>query len=101
MGEEADGLVDVKCHERFADGEIYRIAYWKCRLTITCVEVTIHMSRLSCMRFAATIIERQRRPETSAEESMFVIRLLGVLIWMVEIVSESLRSSHCCPNTTK
>ena len=100
MNEEADDLVVVERYERIADRETCCIACWERELAIACVEVTIRMPMLSCMRFAATIIERQRPLETSAEESTIVMRLIVVLIWIIEIASESLRGARCYLDTT-
>ena len=94
LDEEAGDLVGAERYERTADREAYRAGHYERKLTTTAGEVTIRMPKLKGMRFAADIIERYRRRETSVEEAMIEMCLAGVSTRRIEDVSEILWRSN-------
>lgn len=59
------------------------------KLTTTSGEATVRVPKPKGMRFTTAIIERHRRRETSAEETMIEMRLAGVSTRRIEDVSET------------
>lgn len=93
LEEEADDLVGAERHGRTAGREAYRAGRCERKLATTSGEVTIRMPKLKGMRFTTAIIERYRRRETSAGETMTEMHLAGVSTRRTEDVSEMLRGS--------
>ena len=94
LEEGADDLIGAERYARTADREAYRAGHYERKLTTTAGEVTIRMPKLKGMRFAADIIERYRRRETSVEEAMIEMCLAGVSTRRIEDVSEILWRSN-------
>lgn len=87
---EAEDLVGAVLYERTADREAYRAGHCERSLATTSGNVTLRMPKLKGMRFAAAIIERYKRRETSVEETMIEMYLAGISTRRIEDVSEIL-----------
>ena len=68
LDEEADQLVGVGPYERTDERAAYRAGHYERGFTTTSGQVTLRMPKLKDMRFAAAVIKRCKRRETSVEE---------------------------------
>ena len=88
LDEEADRLVGARPYER-ADGRAaYRAGHYERGFTTTSGQVTLRMPKLRGMRFAAAVVERCKRRETSVEEAVIEMHLAGVSTRRIEDVGE-------------
>ncbi len=99
LEEEADDLIKADRHERTADREAHRAGHYERGLTTTSGQVALRMPKLKGMRFAAAIIERYKRRETSVEEAMIETCLAGVSTRRVEDASEILWGASASAGT--
>ncbi len=99
LEEEADDLIEADRHERTADREAHRAGHYERGLTTTSGQVALRMPKLKGMRFAAAIIERHKRRETSVEEAMIETCLAGVSTRRVEDASEILWGASASAGT--
>ena len=90
LDEEADQLVGAGPYERADERAAYRAGHYERGFTTTSGQVTLKMPKLKGMRFAAAVIERYKRRETSVEEAIIEIHLAGVSTRRAEDVGEIL-----------
>ena len=90
LDEEADQLVGAGPYERTDERAAYRAGHYERGFTATSGQVTLKMPKLKGIRFAAAVIERYKRRETSVEEAIIEMRLAGVSTRRIEDVSEIL-----------
>ncbi len=95
LDEEANRLVGAGSYERAA----YRAGHYGRGFTTTSGRVTLKMPKLKDMRFAAAVIERRKRRETSVEEVIIEMRLAGVSTRRIEDVSEILQGAGVSAGT--
>ena len=99
LDEEADQLVGAAPYERTDERAAYRAGHYGRGFTTTSGRVTLKMPKLKDMRFAAAVIERYKRRETSVEEVIIEMRLAGVSTRRIEDVSEILRGAGVSAGT--
>ena len=87
---EAEKLTQAARYERNEQRQGYRSGHYNRNLTTTSGDVTLKMPKLKDMRFAAAVIERYKRRETSVEEVIIEMRLAGVSTRRIEDVGEIL-----------
>ena len=90
LDEEADQLVGAGPYERTDERAAYRASHYERGFTTTSGQVTLKMPKLKGMRFATAVIERYKRRETSVEEAIIEMYLVGVSTRRIEDVSEIL-----------
>ena len=90
LDEEADRLVGAGPCERTDERAAYRAGHYERGFTTTSGRVTLKMPRLKGMRFAAAVIERYKRRETSVEEAIIEMYLAGVSTRRIEDIGEAL-----------
>ena len=90
LDEEADRLVDAGPYERTDERAAYRAGHYERGFTTTSGQLTLKMPKIKGMRFAAAVIERYKRRETSVEEAIIEMYLAGVSTRRIEDVGEIL-----------
>ena len=90
LDEEADQFVGAGPYERTDERAAYRAGHYERGFTTTSGQVTLKISKLKGMRFAAAVAERYKRRETSVEEAIIEMYLAGVSTRRIEDVSEIL-----------
>ncbi len=88
--EEADQLVGAGPYERTDERAAYRAGHCERGFTTTSGQVALKMPMLKGMRFAAAVVERYKRRETSVEEAIIEMYLAGVSTRRIEDVGEIL-----------
>ena len=99
LEKEAEQLTQTARYERNEARQGYRSGQYDRNLTTTSGDVTLHMPRLKGMTFDTTIIERYRRRESSVEEALIEMYLVGVSVRRVEDITEALWGSKVSPST--
>ena len=84
LDEEADQLVGAAPYERTDERAAYRAGHYGRGFTTTSGRVTLKMPKLKDMRFAAAVVKRYKRRETSVEEVIIEMRLAGVSTRRIE-----------------
>ena len=87
---EADRLVGAGPYELTDERVAYRAGRYERGFTSMSGQVTLKMPKFKGMRFAAAVIERHKRRETSVEEAIIEMYLAGVSTRRIEDVSEIL-----------
>ena len=90
---EAEKLTQAAKYERSEARQGYRSGHYDRNLTTTSGDVTLHMPRLKGISFETAIIERYRRRESSVEEALIEMYLVGVSVRRVEDITEALWGS--------
>ena len=99
LEKEAETLTQATRYERNEARQGYRSGHYNRRLTTTSGDVTLHMPRLKGIPFDTAIIERYRRRESSVEEALIEMYLVGVSVRRVEDITEALWGTKVSPGT--
>ena len=84
LDSEADELCGAGRYERSPDRVDTRAGSYKRKLQTTAGEVTLKIPKLRTLPFESQIIERYRRRESSVEEALIEMCLVGVSVRRVE-----------------
>ena len=84
---EADRLVNAERYARDEERKGYRVGHYDRSFTTTAGDVNLRMQKLKGATFETAIIERYRRRETSVEEALIEMYLVGVSIRLVEDIT--------------
>ena len=90
LEKEAEKLTQAARYERNEARQGYRSGHYDRNLTTTSGDVTLHVPRLKGITFETAIIERYRRRESSVEEALIEMYLVGVSVRRVEDITEAL-----------
>ena len=90
LDEQADELVNAERYERSDERQAYRSGHYGRKLLTSSGEVDVRVPKLRGARFTTEVIERYRRRESSVEEAMMEMYLVGVSTRSVEDVAEIL-----------
>ena len=99
LEKEAESLTQAARYERSEARQGYRSGHYDRNLTTTSGDVTLHVPRLKGVSFETAIIERYRRRESSVEEALIEMYLVGVSVRRVEDITEALWGSKISPAT--
>ncbi len=99
LGKEADQLTQAARCECNEACQGYRSGHYDRNLTTTSGDVTLHIPRLKGVTFETAIIERFRRRESSVEETLIEMDLVGISVRRVKDITEALWSSEVFPST--
>jgi transposase-like protein len=87
---EADQLCNAKRYERTADRTNGRAGHYKRNFHTKAGDVKLKMPKLRYSKFETAIIERYKRRESSVEEALMEMYLVGVSVRRIEDVTEAL-----------
>ena len=87
---QADELVNAEKYERTDERQAYRSGHYKRGLLTQAGKIEVMVPKLRGARFTTEVIERYRRRESSVEEAMMEMYLLGVSTRNVEEVTSIL-----------
>lgn len=90
LDEQADELVNAERYERSDERQAYRSGHYGRKLLTSSGEVDVRVPKLRGARFTTEVIERYRRRESSVEEAMMEMYLVGVSTRSVEDVAQIL-----------
>lgn len=90
LDEQADELVNAERYERSDERQAYRSGHYGRKLLTSSGEVDVLVPKLRGARFTTEVIERYRRRESSVEEAMMEMYLVGVSTRSVEDVAQIL-----------
>lgn len=90
LDEQADELVNAERYERSDERQAYRSGHYGRKLLTSSGEVDVLVPKLRGARFTTEVIERYRRRESSVEEAMMEMYLVGVSTRSVEDVAQVL-----------
>ena len=97
---EAEKLTQAAArYKRNEQRQGYRSGYYNHNLIITSGDVTLKVPKLKGISFETAIIERYRRRESSVEEVLIEMYLVGVSVRHVEDIAEALWGSKMSPST--
>ena len=96
---EAEKLTQAARYERNEQRQGYRSGHYSRNLTTTSRDFTLKLPKLKGISFETAIIERYRRRESSAEETLIEMYLAGVSVRRVEDITEALWGSKVSPST--
>lgn len=87
---EADALCQARRYERSTDRLDTREGHYKRGLLTTAGPVTLKIPKLHNLPFETSITERYRRKDSSVEEALVEMYLVGVSVRRVEDITEAL-----------
>jgi transposase-like protein len=99
LEQEAQALTGAARYERTQARQGYRSGHYQRNLTTTSGDVELKVPKLKGMTFAPAIIERYRWWESSVEEALIEMYLVGVSVRRVEDITEALWGSKVSPST--
>jgi putative transposase len=99
LEQEAKDLTQAAKYERKESRQGYRSGHYDRNVTTTSGDVTLKMPRLKGIPFETAIIERYRRRESSVEETLIEMYLVGVSVRRVEDITEALWGTKVSPAT--
>ena len=100
LDKEADDLVNAEKYERSSECQGYRSGHYKRNLHTTAGEVELKVPKLKGISFETAIIECYRRRESSVEEALIEMYLVGVSVCRVEDITEALWGTKVSHRTT-
>ena len=96
---EADAICGAKRYERSPERLDTRSGHYTRKLLTQAGEVELQVPRLRKLPLETQIIERYRRRESSVEEALIEMYLVGVSVRRVEDITEALWGSRVGPST--
>ena len=90
---------DLKDLVRSSERQGYRSGHYKRNFQATAGEVELKVPKLKDVPFETAIIERYRRRESSIEEALIEMYLVGVSVRRVENITEALWGTRVSPGT--
>ena len=87
---EADQLCNAKRYERTTDRTNGRAGHYKRNFHTKAGDVKLKMPKLRYSKFETAIIERYKRRESSLEEALMEMYLVGVSVRRIEDITEAL-----------
>ena len=99
LDKEADELVNAGKYERSGECQGYRSGHYKRNFQTTAGEVELNVPNLKGVPFETAIIERYHRRESSVEEALIEMYLVGVCVRRVEDITEALCGTKVSPGT--
>ena len=99
LDKEAEALTNAGKYERTADRQGYRSGHYERNLATTSGDVNLKIPKLKGVAFETAIIERYQRRESSVEEALIEMYLVGVSVRRVEDITEALWGSRVSPAT--
>jgi len=99
LEQEADALCNAKKHQHSPDRQDTRAGHYQRKLQTKAGEITRNMPKLRSLPFETQIIERYKRRESSVEEALVEMYLVGVSVRRVEDITEALWGTRVSPST--
>jgi len=99
LEKEAESLAQATRYEHSEARQGYRSGHYNRNLTTTSGDVTLPVPRLRGISFETAIIERYRCRESSVEEAIIEMYLVGVSVRRVEDITETLWGTNVSPST--
>ncbi len=96
---EADQICNARRYERSDERSAHRNGHYQRKLHTGAGEVKLKVPKLRGASFETQIIERYRRRESSAEESLVEMYLAGVSVRRIEDITEALWGARVSPST--
>jgi transposase-like protein len=96
---EADQLCNAARYERTEARRDQRAGHYQRKLHTKAGEVTLKMPKLRQHKFETAIIERYRRRESSVEEALIEMYLVGISMRRVEDITQALWDTRASPGT--
>jgi len=96
---EADQLCNADRYQRSEARKDTRAGYYQRKLHTKASQVNLKVPKLRKTTFETAIIERYRRRESSIEEALIEMYLVGVSVRRVEDITEALWGTRVSPST--
>ena len=99
LDHEAHELVKAEKYERSGERQEQRSGHYSRNFSTTAGDVRLKMPKIKDVPFETAIIERYKRRETSLEEALIEMYLVGVSVRRVEDITQALRGTKVSPFT--